>query len=237
MAAGYIRVAPVCAGNIPQRQHLASHTACCASTIRQTLSFSWTCGFGCLLAPGLRVPVTFTEVISAKGKRLPAVYPVIGHGCQRQTLGSCLLHTTGTALAFRRPQPIPNDHCDSIVYVPATAVAAAAEPVLLDGLLQAVTLKTGDVVAVRTNARPMPTYFGCFEHQMQLNPKSIHRPVLATLMQVRRQQLLPSRETGLEVPGLFPGPHKPLAPLWIAQLFIWLSEPMTVTETETASPQ
>lgn len=64
---------------------------------------------------------------------------------------------------------------------------AAAEPILLDGLLQAVTLKSGDVVAVRTTARPMPTYFGCFEHQMQLNPKSIHRPVLASLVQVRRE--------------------------------------------------
>lgn len=58
------------------------------------------------------------------------------------------------------------------------------EPILLDGLLQAVTLKTGDVVAVRTNSHPMPTYFGCFEHQMQLNPKSIHRPVLASVIQV-----------------------------------------------------
>ena len=57
------------------------------------------------------------------------------------------------------------------------------EPILLDGLLQAVTLKTGDVVAVRTNAHPIPTYFGCYEHQMQLNPKSIHRPVLSAVMQ------------------------------------------------------
>lgn len=59
-----------------------------------------------------------------------------------------------------------------------------ADPILLDGLLQAVTLKSGDVVAVRTAARPMPTYFGCFEHQMQLNPQSIHRPVLASVVQV-----------------------------------------------------
>lgn len=59
-----------------------------------------------------------------------------------------------------------------------------AEPILLDGLLQAVTLKSGDVVVVRTAARPLPTYFGCFEHQMQLNPKNIHRPVLAAVVQV-----------------------------------------------------
>jgi len=72
-----------------------------------------------------------------------------------------------------------------------------AEPILLDGLLQAVMLKTGDVVAVRTQARPIPTYFGCFEHQMQLNPKSIHRPVLAALMQVRCYSLL-QVESGLD---------------------------------------
>jgi hypothetical protein len=64
-------------------------------------------------------------------------------------------------------------------------VLLPAEPILLDGLLQAVTLKSGDVVAVRTAARPLPTYFGCFEHQMQLNPKHIHRPVLAATVQVR----------------------------------------------------
>jgi hypothetical protein len=63
----------------------------------------------------------------------------------------------------------------------------AAEPILLDGLHQAVTLRTGDVVAVRTSAHPMPTYYGCFEHQMQLNPKSIHRPVLSSLVQVGGQ--------------------------------------------------
>lgn len=64
-------------------------------------------------------------------------------------------------------------------------VSLPAEPILLDGLLQAVTLKSGDVVAVRTAARPLPTYFGCFDHQMQLNPKNIHRPVLAAVVQVR----------------------------------------------------
>jgi hypothetical protein len=63
-------------------------------------------------------------------------------------------------------------------------LCSAPEPILLDGLLQAVTMKTGDVVAVRTAARPMPTYFGCFDHQMQLNPRSIHRPVLAAVVEV-----------------------------------------------------
>lgn len=60
-----------------------------------------------------------------------------------------------------------------------------AEPVLLDGLLQAAVLGQGDVVAVRSSAEPFPTFFGCFEHQMHINPKHIHRPVLAAVMQVR----------------------------------------------------
>lgn len=76
------------------------------------------------------------------------------------------------------------------VWLQCCVAMFCAEPILLDGLLQAVMLHTGDVVAVRTQARPIPTYFGCFEHQMQLNPKSIHRPVLAALMQVSCYSLL-----------------------------------------------
>jgi hypothetical protein len=59
-----------------------------------------------------------------------------------------------------------------------------AEPVLLDGLLQAAVLGQGDVVAVRSAAPPLQTFFGCFDHQMAINPQNIHRPVLAAVMQV-----------------------------------------------------
>jgi hypothetical protein len=59
-----------------------------------------------------------------------------------------------------------------------------AEPVLLDGLLQAAVLGQGDVVAVRSAAPPLPTFFGCFDHHMAINPQNIHRPVLAAVMQV-----------------------------------------------------
>jgi hypothetical protein len=60
-----------------------------------------------------------------------------------------------------------------------------AEPVLLDGLLQAAVLGQGDVVAVRSAAQPLPTFFGCFDHHMAINPQNIHRPVLAAVMQVK----------------------------------------------------
>ncbi|KAF8068242.1 Ocrl [Scenedesmus sp. PABB004] len=57
------------------------------------------------------------------------------------------------------------------------------EPVLLDGLLQAAGLGAGDVVAVRTSGEPVPTFFGCFSAQMRLDPRAIHRPVLAAVLQ------------------------------------------------------
>jgi hypothetical protein len=86
-----------------------------------------------------------------------------------------------TCVAFQPCSRTFSEHCQTEVLLP---LFGCAEPILLDGLLQAVTLKTGDVVAVRSAARPLPTHFGCFEHQMQLNPKNIHRPVLSSLLQV-----------------------------------------------------
>ncbi|WIA30989.1 hypothetical protein OEZ86_001032 [Tetradesmus obliquus] len=59
----------------------------------------------------------------------------------------------------------------------------STEPVLLDGLLQAAVLGQGDVVAVRSAAQPLQTFFGCFDLQMAINPQNIHRPVLAAVMQ------------------------------------------------------
>ncbi|WIA11080.1 hypothetical protein OEZ85_011230 [Tetradesmus obliquus] len=59
----------------------------------------------------------------------------------------------------------------------------SSEPVLLDGLLQAAVLGQGDVVAVRSAAQPLQTFFGCFDLQMAINPQKIHRPVLAAVMQ------------------------------------------------------
>lgn len=88
-----------------------------------------------------------------------------------------------TGRSFSALCPYPCYPCCAVLCA-AVLCRATPEPILLDGLLQAVTLKTGDVVAVRTAARPMPTYFGCYEHQMQLNPKAIHRPVLSSLVQV-----------------------------------------------------
>eukprot|EP00879_Flechtneria_rotunda_P007305 GHRR01007663.1.p1 GENE.GHRR01007663.1~~GHRR01007663.1.p1 ORF type:complete len:735 (+),score=144.94 GHRR01007663.1:731-2935(+) len=57
------------------------------------------------------------------------------------------------------------------------------EPVLLDGVLQASVLGSGDVVAIRTAGEPFATFFGCFDTHMALNPKQIHRPVLAATLQ------------------------------------------------------
>eukprot|EP00775_Hariotina_reticulata_P009952 gene9952-10107_t len=60
----------------------------------------------------------------------------------------------------------------------------STEPVLLDGLLQAAVLSTGEVVAVRSrNAKPFATFFGCSEKQMTIDPKQVHRPVLAATIQ------------------------------------------------------
>jgi hypothetical protein len=62
---------------------------------------------------------------------------------------------------------------------------SVAEPVLLDGLLQAAVLSSGEVVAVRSrNAKPFSTFFGCFEKQMMIDPKQVHRPVLGATIQV-----------------------------------------------------
>ncbi|WIA11081.1 hypothetical protein OEZ85_011230 [Tetradesmus obliquus] len=63
------------------------------------------------------------------------------------------------------------------------AAVLGQEPVLLDGLLQAAVLGQGDVVAVRSAAQPLQTFFGCFDLQMAINPQKIHRPVLAAVMQ------------------------------------------------------
>uniref|UniRef100_A0A383W0V6 DUF7906 domain-containing protein n=1 Tax=Tetradesmus obliquus TaxID=3088 RepID=A0A383W0V6_TETOB len=63
------------------------------------------------------------------------------------------------------------------------AAVLGQEPVLLDGLLQAAVLGQGDVVAVRSAAQPLQTFFGCFDLQMAINPQNIHRPVLAAVMQ------------------------------------------------------
>ena len=61
--------------------------------------------------------------------------------------------------------------------------AAATEPILLDGWRQAAALDTGDVIAVRTEAEPMATFFGCYDQQVKLDPKQLHRPVLAAVLQ------------------------------------------------------
>lgn len=39
------------------------------------------------------------------------------------------------------------------------------------------------MVAVRTAAAPLPTFFGCFERQVEVVPQDIHRAVLGAVLQ------------------------------------------------------
>lgn len=63
----------------------------------------------------------------------------------------------------------------------------AVDAILLDGVRQAAALESGDVVAVRSNAPSVPTFFGCFDGQVHINPKDIHRPILGAVLQAGLQ--------------------------------------------------
>eukprot|EP00877_Chromochloris_zofingiensis_P012803 jgi/Chrzof1/7777/Cz02g36110.t1 len=64
---------------------------------------------------------------------------------------------------------------------------ASKDAILLDGVRQAAALESGDVVAVRSNAPSVPTFFGCFDGQVHINPKDIHRPILGAVLQAGLQ--------------------------------------------------
>jgi hypothetical protein len=46
-----------------------------------------------------------------------------------------------------------------------------------------VPLTTGEVVAVRSGTQSVPTFFGCHDKQIYIDPQELHRPVLASLLQ------------------------------------------------------
>ena len=58
-----------------------------------------------------------------------------------------------------------------------------ADAVLIDGWRQAVALPDADaVVAVRSGRRTVPTFFGCHDKQVHIDPQDLQRPVLAALL-------------------------------------------------------
>ena len=75
-------------------------------------------------------------------------------------------------------------YCPCTTPAAAAGATATADPILLDGWRQAAALDSGDVVAVRTEAEPVATFFGCYEQQMKVNPKDIYRPVMSSVLQV-----------------------------------------------------
>lgn len=94
--------------------------------------------------------------------------------------GACCVQARQHRLHLAAPLSSPL----SLPAAPCRCRLRGPEPVLLDGLLQAAVMGTGEVVAVRSMAAPFPTFFGCYEQQMYVNPRHIHRPVLAAAMQV-----------------------------------------------------
>jgi hypothetical protein len=57
------------------------------------------------------------------------------------------------------------------------------DPVLLDGWRQAVPLPTGAVVAAASGHASVPSFFGCHAKQLHVDPRELHRPVLAAVLQ------------------------------------------------------
>lgn len=58
-----------------------------------------------------------------------------------------------------------------------------SEAVLLDGWRQSVSFLSGEVVAVRSGHQTVPTFFGCHDKQVYVDPQELHRPVLASILQ------------------------------------------------------
>lgn len=61
--------------------------------------------------------------------------------------------------------------------------SAGTEAILLDGWRQAVALPSGAAVAVRSGHQTVPTFFGCHDKQVYIDPQELHRPVMAAVLQ------------------------------------------------------